>query len=1839
MEVMITRHHWPQSLHYFLRFFVFSLAISTSVSSVTKKNIIDGTGDVATLISYDSIVKIDTGADNLHLAAGPKLTWSRDGNIGYSPFALSESNPAGTSYDSWLIKAEANGDRFSKDKQGQFIRLGDSIRLESIHNKGLLKPNDKKSPYSTIFTGCSMKDPLVQHPNGEIFSMLSLSDMANGIGDAGTNWRVEDENGQTGSNGTIVTNTLYCFKNSDGYLAAPRYRNGHDPNFGQGFGVRDWERDGIEKINSGDIEGTIEDNDYDNYHGDNDPNTTKGQVSDFGRVHEDYNVDHHIHTQEDRDISRWNGHQIFRFTTDDTKYYHGITNSSRRRYHKRLGYSPWRLPKAEGSNDGSFESNKGLSEAFEISKRRGGPNALTKFKIVDVVSRAKLVRSTLRGNAADKQTLNDIFGIDITPVTSIKAGAINHSDRPGGAPSTLKYGGLVRLRHKESTNVLASEDGYSYQDGSQGQVVVALSDRDRRSWWMIKGEDSGVRFGMAIGTPLDSNHPIRLEHVLSAKNLRATDNKPPITADFVADSSIKVDLEVSVGGSDGVGSSADNWTFAKSGDDYFFHSKDLGGSLCSVDKVCFPTRWDQEVTLFYGGQADVTEDGYGAWQVERYIDPPSTEDEFKAVNIDFKKHDGVRLVSVTMGNGGIIYGVTAAGKGVKFDPDNDTVPQEIGVSNLKQIAIGQDDTMVFLFKDGTVKFRPTGGSDTAIPGNYIAVGVGTKDTILLVKGSLPNDEHGMLVNFKKNNLLGTTEACHWADISEDGMGIAAQVDGDDYAYRSQFVRTEPGASDSTIEGFSPDQDNDKLVKISVGSRRFMVAQGENRGIYRFTHGEDLFNDYATLLSGWDSLGVKVIDSSIGAEGILAVLGGQPNEAGEYQVFTKNLAPWPKENKRFSIKPVTTQGADVRDRGYLYARFERGDKFGDNGYLRAADSSGKNKQENATDENAQFNMLSYAGYVGLKVGHTSRMNLAVEPPEPVANIDNATLLQQYMQVGFFADKFDNPLDPESNYEKFVFFSIPNQPNHFKLKSVVTGGYLRLDDDGMVRTYDKDANRAGNGVPITAGQATVFEIEFQSDTQARITELLKVGGALNGYDEIKKLFYAKETYRDTDSFLAGVLKYVQRQRRTARRWMDFVDSTRVFTDDAGVEYQRSTAEALRVLFSEESIAQNKYIANGLATNVTWQPFIDSIVELTDPTNVPSDIGVVENLRPDMTIALSISGWGFDMDGNLTDEPDDIVQDLYLVYDKESKLLKFQAAIPLSKDSQFTIGGGPVDDEENWDKKLIEAAYWKLRTSKAETARLLTVPTVTSGAARSIKRERSRFKAGKADDAENEAATQLIFHQGSSGTMKVQSVLNKGFLRVGNGEFGDDTIDAEDQDYYLRSVNVETLQALVEAEGTSFEFVIINKLLEKLTKAAAMEDIAERAQRFAELFEDLETMDEVERFIEALNYFQERTHRVSEEEWNKFVMNRTARNVLLKLVDRIKERFALEYDDGSSLIREFTDRLYFNVTVTPKRNVMTLGKYISKFYDMLLKFEQDNVFLTNFVITDQITKTVLDFTKAVRLWEQEVASKGHQVVSSERSKLEDQLAKFKKKLAVNLAQAHLDRIAELEGRLKAVAVSVDPIESLEEMVTNYLTFSPDDKGRFIQILDELYVANSSIPESTDDALSVMIKQAGGSSDDVEERLIHGLKPSHIERVRLVLKKVLRPPTDKDPGGQLVDDAQYFRKATSYYNYFVAPTFLEFVQGRMGDLQSNFAQFSTWAMNGDEQGIRNIQNYAVRTLDLAESWDEWKPNKESLVELNSFSVLLMQMEQLLGGNEEALVRLEKLSQKIQDLIDKVDV
>jgi hypothetical protein len=154
--------------------------------------------------------------------------------------------------------------------------------------------------------------------------------------------------------------------------------------------------------------------------------------------------------------------------------------------------------------------------------------------------------------------LQGSFGFNLELVAERFNGRYQHYWRDGQGwhagtileDKTARYRNIIKMRHLLTTNTLHSHAlNYGHPGTSGQQQVTAFAGSDDNDLWRVKGPD-GQSDNFKEGEPVQHGDAIRLEHVLTGRNLHSHGGFPsPVTGQ----------QEVTCYGNNGIGDANDNW--------------------------------------------------------------------------------------------------------------------------------------------------------------------------------------------------------------------------------------------------------------------------------------------------------------------------------------------------------------------------------------------------------------------------------------------------------------------------------------------------------------------------------------------------------------------------------------------------------------------------------------------------------------------------------------------------------------------------------------------------------------------------------------------------------------------------------------------------------------------------------------------------------------------------------------------------------------------------------------------------------------------------------------------------------------------------------------------------------------------------------------------------------------------------------------------------------------------------------------------------------------------------------------------------------------------------------
>ncbi len=1116
----------------------------------------------------------------------------------------------------------------------------------------------------------------------------------------------------------------------------------------------------------------------------------------------------------DSGISLWNGKPLFRFRanrikggarwSDDCDY--GVFVAVPMGGLNWPTEIPWTMPKVKGMPDGMFDTTSGLQSVSEVSARTGDVaispadhacHGITKWKFSEVYPYPIIARNAGRGVPEAQALLAKFFGQVIPPMRTPPANITSlHSDN-------ISFGAMAKLQHKESGQYLTVSN-YNFPADSTaaaGFYVTCTPDKASAGWWMVApGKDTAARAGGVALAPGDS---VSLVDWSTKKTMAAVDVLPPLSINYAAatDSEITPAIlgryNTAVGAFSGalpattaVGHPS-NWKVSPpsgtSGDiaktsGVIFINTAMSGLLSSVNGYRFQpssgSDWIQEVTVFDSGRSTYLADvgDFGTWMLADYVPAPSMSQDMVAAGFTgpLTSFDGTvfTLVQASMGLDGSIYGVDGSQNAVKIDPIKKT--QEPIATGVRHVSVGTDGALMMLKTDGTIILRPSGGSDTVVPGclgRSIAIGSATTFAACSVDG--PNGLGHLMLN-EANQLLSRGAHGSGIDITDDGYVFAVKPSAN--SGKSALSLWRKGSTAPWVD-VSLDGLDQEIGRVSAGSTRFVAMRGHHGGLFVLdsTIGSNIFSNPDVLLtdpaklaaSSWNrvtvdgtSAGKQIIvaDADISSNGDLIVLAGQVNDKFEFQLYTKSFAPWPKESEVFTLKAETSPAvapvppATTGGRAAVYSASLVSDN--QRGFLKLSSAAkGSTIDTSSAGTIARFCMPSLNGYVTLqtKSGQTmqnSNSAIGLSKGATLQNLNlktgknddgtilaagaalDQTLITGQLAVGFGGTKFKSPKDADSVLERFMYYSLAPDASgmpRFKLQSKASGGYLKLSEAGQV------VSLAGSETaqPIAEADGTIFVLDSVSTTELRLQQGLVGKNAREAMTVIESAFIEENSYAEgVEPFLENVLHWLDGVRISPDAWADFSQTKGDWVDPVTkLKASVTASERLSALVGDTSILSNYTLAPIFGDSSSPQKMreLDStkrsdklllaIREEADATNPPSNLGLLKNVKDGSVVALR-SSFGVDSDGCLTTEKDKIVSELFVSVDSQRKvvLLTRTTAIDPSVQFHMKVVPSPLASEANVDAghNSADVQRWMMQSGPATDATVSRIyaPTLAAG-----------------------------------------------------------------------------------------------------------------------------------------------------------------------------------------------------------------------------------------------------------------------------------------------------------------------------------------------------------------------------------------------------------------------------------------------------------------------------------------------------------------------------------------------
>ena len=972
----------------------------------------------------------------------------------------------------------------------------------------------------------------------------------------------------------------------------------------------------------------------------------------------------------DLGLSLWNGKVQYRFKAQRQKG--GACAGSPdygRFYFKPIGginypeELPWRMPKIKGTGDGMFDATSNVNRVFEVSARGGdaafmpgGQTAYgtTLWRLNDIFPYQLVLRCAGRGDADAVSKLKDFFG-ETVPAYSL----FDYTKLKSELVDGIRYGATAKLRHKESGKYLCVSSA-AMPGLTTTYYLTCTGDSASAARWMVApGLDLAARVG---GTLVKDGEPIRLVDRMTDKTLCAFDTTPPVSAnygistldDLNSGNALLKQYDIPAGAYAGTAPEVKapfpptNWiayaqtvqtgaTAVDVSQGFIFANQAYGGYLSSVNGYVFKapgseSDWIQEVTVFDSGSNQTHKDvgDFGVWMLEDYVPAPSTIEEMAAANfgepltlIDGKE---AALISVASGSNGCIYGVDGKNNAVKVDLIKRT--QEQLATDVRQVSVGADDSIIMLKTDGSIILRPVTGADQSIPGcKGRSVGIGNALTLTAV--SADGGVRGHLMSNQGQQLLASSQDAFASDITDDGyiFGIDEKTITSGAGETAATIKKSEliiGQKGNTAAWVRADLSglSEKIVDLSIGSARFMVLRGEDGGIFKLKDevGELLFSDPSLLLSAtnhplqssaWEqiiidaSTPLKVADVAVSSDGVMTALAGQVTENFEFKVFVKSLATWPNENTLFNLKMETTPGTAKTDstpaRPAVYSEVLVADN--DRGHLEMFTlREGQEVATQARGAVAQFCMVASDGYVTLQTKSGQAMKaanavLGLKKDDKLQNKNlmmgknndgtiitkgvplDDMLIDSQVAVGFAGEKFKMYGDKDAIMEKFMFYPVLPQPDdgsgriRFKLQNKATGGFLKYDPaKNAVVSISADSSK--KALPIPRAQATTFVAFPLAAVNLKLQQALVGKNPRDAMTAFEAAWIDESTFGDEPTiFFEQLLHWLEGVRITPTLWLDFAQTTGEWTDPVTKLKRTVTAsDRLQYLLSDANLLAN-------------------------------------------------------------------------------------------------------------------------------------------------------------------------------------------------------------------------------------------------------------------------------------------------------------------------------------------------------------------------------------------------------------------------------------------------------------------------------------------------------------------------------------------------------------------------------------------------------------------------------------------------------------------------------------------
>lgn len=943
----------------------------------------------------------------------------------------------------------------------------------------------------------------------------------------------------------------------------------------------------------------------------------------------------------------------------------------------------------------------------------------------------------------------------------------------------------------------------------------------------------------------------------------------------------------------------------------------------------------------------------------------------------------------------------------------------------------------------------------------------------------------------------------------------------------------------------------------------------------------------------------------------------------------------------------------------------------------------------------------------------------------------TMLDAGCAVGFGGDKFRSSNPGESVLEKFMFYAEEPDPDgalRFKLQSKATGGFLKLDTNkNMVVSVTADN---GTAVPVPRSAASVFVVSSVNNTSLKLQQSLVGKNALEAMTAIEAAFVDQNSYaRGVESFFQNVLRWLEGIRISPTGWIDFSETKGDWTDPVDkLKKSRTASERLAYLLSDSSILGNATLASifgntertGLRSLVVTGDaakesdlLLKTLRDNCNSTNAPSNLGLLKNVKDGSIVALR-SVFGIDADGKLTTNKAQFISELYVAVDPQRNTIALARTTSIDPAVQFSmkVVPSPLASSENVDaghnssniqRWMFQAAPGNEASIKRILAPSLTAGTIDSQAS-ALKKIVLRFE----PLADTAPATSLPAYfdvdsvgERLSSQITIQSSSNGGYWAVGISDTdaaanagtviksGVTVIDGATGDLKAGSVldlDIRTQEVVKDGDGTYttqpvvgapdfakygpavFEIVVITPLISTLTAAFKKKSFDEQVADFLVVSKELGAVSDAVTFCEAITSFIKESVRNSQDHWNAFVGNRSARDKLAQCVTSLKQLFADDYGASQSSTRLFIDNLAKAIDIARVPSFGVTKSRSDIIVDLQAQIKQLGTpgGLDKFVSSGASTTFITALQRGVNDWFTSAGiAVSEPLVQADGVTLATIVADYRRAIGTSLSKADRDALDGMSLTLTNSTTMSNPVDILQSIVTantvnDVITFGSDAKYSFLSKLWELYKSSTLDPDASAGPVKIIEDGKIVSRGDV-----FGLTPAQLTQLSNVLISVSKAPSSASaPGGPFFgDDAKGDVRGgvggdawgwkdqpfgdisnTQIINQlavlFTPPSFSAFVTTYLQYLAASQDQLTTLATSTEDKDQAQVQRFVLRVITLAEQWNTWQKGATPRLqrqELNQFKSLIRSVKSFVRSNASLKQRTEKLLTVVQSAIDQL--